>query len=375
MLKLSDFDYSYPLEAVAHVPQLHREMARLLVREENGTLKHKQVSDLPDEIPEGSVVIVNDSRVIASRIHGHLQSGAVVEILLLEALDHNLWKAIGKPLRKLKKGSTVTMPGGVSCTIHQAADPNDTSPTILVSFSGFPEKADTDTVLDWLERHGEMPLPPYINRKNSSARDHASLDRERYQTVYAKDSGSVAAPTAGLHWTPELMEQAKQRSVSFEKVTLHVGAGTFLPVKTSDINAHVMHEERFCVPRQTIEAIEAANRDGRKVIAVGTTTLRCLESLARMAGSTKQHRSDLADTWLRTSLYLRPQHRQETIRPWGIDAIQTNFHQPQSTLLMLVAALIGLDEVLRMYEEAIRREYRLFSYGDSSLLWLPPVKN
>jgi len=290
----------------------------------------------------------------------------------VEPVDGGVWKALGKPLRKLKKGTVLTMPGNVRCQIEKAAEATDVSPTILMSFHGLDAGEGQDTILNWLDEHGEMPLPPYINRKKSAAANHAFLDRERYQTVYANAAGSVAAPTAGLHWTPELMEKAKARDISFEKVTLHVGAGTFLPVKTNDINAHLMHEERFRVPAQTIKAIENANREGRKVIAVGTTTLRCLESLARLATSQNQARLNFADRWLRTSLYHRPQNRSERIRPWGIDALQTNFHQPQSTPLMLVSSLIGLDETLRMYEEAIGERYRLFSYGDSSLLWLPP---
>jgi S-adenosylmethionine:tRNA ribosyltransferase-isomerase len=221
----------------------------------------------------------------------------------------------------------------------------------------------------WLDEYGFVPLPPYITRADPKPVS-SSDDTAWYQTVYARQRGSVAAPTAGLHFSEDLLASLRARGIETAEVTLHVGAGTFLPVRSSNIDEHVMHEERFSVPRHTLSQIVRAHDAGRPIVVVGTTTMRCLESFARTAGRDPIRMGELADQLLRTSLFLRPRHRKDTITPWIVRGIMTNFHQPQSTLFMLISALIGLDEAHRLYQEAIREQYRLFSYGDSCLLWL-----
>lgn len=372
-LTLSDFHYALPDELVAQHPLAERDEAKLLLWEDQ-KISHHQVKDLDKLIPKGSLFIVNDSKVIASRIRFNLPTGGNAEFLLLEPVasstsssqTHEDWYALGRPTRKFRVGTRYDVGNGL--TVEIISLPGDTlgsgpSPlTIRVSKHGL-------EFLDWLKIYGEMPLPPYIERQKASV-STTTEDKLRYQTVYAGALGSVAAPTAGLHFTDQVMENLKQQQCTFAKVTLHVGAGTFLPVKTPDISQHTMHDERFLVPRATLNAIASAKAEKRPVIVVGTTTLRSLEGLNVIAREHDASMETFSDQWLRTKIFIRPEFIDSKFEAWAPDALMTNFHQPESTLLMLVSALLGYEQIQNVYRAAIEQQYRFFSYGDSSLLWL-----
>jgi S-adenosylmethionine:tRNA ribosyltransferase-isomerase len=369
LLTLKDFGFSYDESQVAQNPLPQRDASKLMVWDGHKTT-HDLVKNLYHIVPAHSLFIVNNSRVIASRIHGQIETGAKVEILLLEpisdeATNSERWLCLGKPMRKLKPGMLIKfaedLEGKIISLSTQPAE-GPTPFTVELNLKG-------QSLLNWLDRHGEMPLPPYIERKHSTQKQSVA-DRHNYQTVYSQGLGSVAAPTAGLHFTPELMDDLKSRGCEFFDVTLHVGAGTFLPVKTEDPARHTMHSERFLVPTATYDALCAAKADGRPVIAVGTTSLRSLEGLAHLASQHHIDKSELLNRWLRTDIFIRPTYRHDRFRPWAVNYLMTNFHQPESTLFMLVCALVGFDVAHKIYTEAIRCKYRLFSYGDSSLLSL-----
>lgn len=374
-LTLKDFYYDLPEEQVAQTPLDQRDAARLLTWQ-NGAIHHTTIRNLADLVPRGSLFIVNDSKVIASRIRFKLPTGANAEFLLLEPTGEHTsgasedWLALGRPMRKLREGITYDVGFGLAITVLKspgiADGPIDSGPRpfpVRLSLRG-------PDLLAWLERHGEMPLPPYIERREANAA-RASKDKIRYQTVYAAGEGSVAAPTAGLHFTSDVIDALKEKGCSFASVTLHVGAGTFLPVKSHNISQHEMHSERFMVPTATLTAVEQAKSEGRPVIVVGTTALRSLEGLAALANEKNQTLRDLADIWNRTNIFIRPVYKDSLCSSWIADALMTNFHQPESTLLMLVSALVGYDAIKQIYSEAVNHGYRFFSYGDSSLLWLP----
>lgn len=368
-LILKDFYFEVPEAQVAQHPLEQRDSSRLLVWDKND-MAHDQTKNLAQFVPEGSLFIVNNSRVIASRLHGNLATGGSVELLLLEpnsgnGLNTESWQSLGKPMRKLAKGTKVFFQDGLTAKITEEPPSSDTGPhpfTVELSLKG-------EALLAWLDRYGEMPLPPYISRKNSSDETQAQ-DRERYQTVYAEGHGSVAAPTAGLHFTKRVIDSLQDKHCRFASVTLHVGAGTFLPVKTNDPALHNMHSERFLVPKETLTEIENAKREGRKIIVVGTTALRSLEGLMDLSNKDGVPPTQLAGKWLRTNIFIRPETRDDRHKPWCADAIMTNFHQPESTLFMLVCSLIGYDNAHKIYKSAIDMGYRFYSYGDSSLLWL-----
>ena len=358
-----DFGFEVPDALVAQQPSARRELARLLVRQANGTVSHRTISDITSELPKGSLLIFNDSRVIPSRLFGTLATGGKVEVFLLKkTVDGRTWEALGRPLRKIKPGGTINFPGGMTAICVERREES-----VVIAFSE--EGAGFER---WIETHGYIPLPPYIKRDNPLPAGE-SADRERYQTVYAKEAGSVAAPTAGLHFTPAVLAALADNEVETARVCLHVGGGTFLPVKVDDLGQHPMHAETYNVPLVTLQKIEAARLDGRPIIAVGTTTLRSLESFFLRCGGDESRLADFANQWFSTDLFLRPKHRKDRYRPWALDGLMTNFHQPYSTLYMLICALIGYDEAISLYKLAVGTEYRLFSYGDSSLLWLPRV--
>lgn len=358
-LTLGDFDYAVPEALVAQEPLARRDLARLLVRTQSGALRHTHVVDLTSEIPANALLILNESQVFPSRLLGTLPTGGKIELFLLgQVRTDGTWEALGRPLKKLKPGSAIDF-GDLTATMVERQEE-----TILVRFD-----QDPAAVSAWLDRRAYIPLPPYIKRQTPSPAA-VSPDRERYQTVYAQVRGSVAAPTAGLHFTPELLAAVQAKGVEVQRVVLHVGGGTFLPVKDDDIDRHRMHSEEATVPHATAAAIVAAKAAGRPVLAVGTTTFRALEDLYRRAGGDPERFCALAGTPHRTELFVRPKTASETYRPWVIDGILTNFHQPRSTLFMLVAALVGLAEIKSMYTAAMAAEYRLFSYGDATLLWL-----
>ena len=368
-LMLKDFSFNVPDVQIAQEPLPERQASKLLVWDGHH-VSHTKVKNICEVVPEGSLFIVNNSRVIASRIHGHLKTGARVEILLLEPAGQEnhgreTWLCLGKPMRKMPEGTEVSFSEGLTAKITKSNLASEQGPhpfEVELNLSG-------SNLLNWLDKNGEMPLPPYIDRKSSSKALH-DRDRESYQTVYSQGLGSVAAPTAGLHFSESVMASLKQKKCEFAPVTLHVGAGTFLPVKTPDPKHHAMHSERFLVPRTTLLAIESARLESRKIIVVGTTALRSLEGLCDMTAKLHCAKEDLTDRWLRTDIFIRPEKRSVRYRPWRADAIMTNFHQPESTLFMFICALIGFDAAHHIYKIALKENYRFFSYGDSSLLWL-----
>lgn len=358
-MRLSDFDFDVPEHLVAQVPVEPRDRARLLIRRSDGRLDHTHVSAVVTELPAGALLIVNDSRVIPSRLFGRTATGGSVEVFLVESLGERRWRALARPLRKLKPGSRIDFAGELTAEVEAREEMT----------AIFRLGLDDGALLPWLERHAYIPLPPYIRRDAPEVAER-SPDRVRYQTVYAHENGSVAAPTAGLHFTPELLSALEAKGVELQRVRLHVGAGTFLPVKAEDIEQHVMHTERTLVPRATLERLFAARDAGQPVIAVGTTSLRSLEALYQEAGGERDAMRALCDKWRTTSLFLRPSDAGDRYVSRLLDGLWTNFHQPRSTLYMLVSALLGVEEARRVYRTAIERQYRLFSYGDASLLWL-----
>ena len=328
------------------------------------------MADLMTELTAGTELILNASRVFPSRLRGSLPTGGQVELFLLAPLTQDdasitcHWQAMGRPLKKLVAGSRIRLAGDVVAEVTGKTDDSLGNAFVQLRFN----RSSTDFAA-WLEQHGLIPLPPYIKRDQPLAAP-LSTDRDRYQTVYAKEVGSVAAPTAGLHFTEALLDACQTRGIHVHFVSLHVGAGTFLPVKTEDPSAHVMHAERYRVGAATANALCRARAEGRPVVAVGTTTLRSLEDLYRRADHDPLAFVAQADYWHHTNLYIHPRTAEETYKPWVIDGLLTNFHQPCSTLFMLVCALLGLEQAKQLYKTAVEREYRLYSYGDASLLWL-----
>lgn len=324
--KLSDYQYDLPEELIACRPPAKREDARMLVLERStGSIHHSRFAELGEYLQNNDLLLLNDSRVIPARLVG--DSGRI-EIMLLEQSIPTLWKAMVRPGRKFREGASFTI-AGTTVTVMGVLDDG----TRLLEFASPPD----------LGRHGEMPIPPYFNRRADEE------DKERYQTVFARDPGSVAAPTAGLHFTPEILA-----SLPHAFVTLHVGAGTFQPVKTEELSDHVMHRERYSVPSDTANQVNAARLSGGRIVAVGTTAARVLESCAPgelVAGSGT------------TGIFIRPPYRFHRT-----DVLLTNFHLPGSTLLMLVSALAGRELILEAYAEAVRERYRFFSYGDCMLI-------
>jgi S-adenosylmethionine:tRNA ribosyltransferase-isomerase len=348
-VQTSDFDFSLPRELIAQVPEPQRDNSRLLVlNRASETISHRHFHDLPDYLNRDDVLVVNNSRVIPARLRGrNAKTGGHFEVLLVEEIAENDWWTMMRPGKRAKFGTAIQIldrsqnPSALTATVIEVNDEGHRR----LRFSGAPNLL---TALDTL---GEVPLPPYIER----ARENPT-DLDRYQTVYAQPAGSVAAPTAGLHFTPELLANIRARGVKVCFVTLHVGLGTFSPIKTERLSDHVMHYERFEIPDETADAVRDAKTSGRRVVAVGTTTVRVLEG----GGSSKSGR---------TNIFIHPPFRFNIV-----DALVTNFHLPRSTLLMLAAAFAapgetrGRDLILRAYGEAIANRYRFFSYGDAMLL-------
>ncbi len=333
---LTDFHFDLPEEQIAQFPSGERGADRLLLLDrESGMIEHHLVAALDSLIEPGTLMVFNDSRVRKARIYGTaLDSGSEQEFLLLEEREAGLWRAMVKRAKRQRPGREYSFPGGVGGRI-EALD----GEFRLVRFEPAIDEA-------WLEAHGHMPLPPYIHR------DDQNLDAERYQTVYAQSVGSAAAPTAGLHFTPELLARLDQKGIERHFVTLHVGLGTFLPVRTETIEEHTMHEESWTVSEETARAVNRAKAEGRPVLAVGTTSVRTLES----AGSSGRLEAGSG----RTSIFIYPGYRFKIV-----DRLFTNFHTPGSTLLMLVSAFAGREKILESYGAAVKEGYRFFSYGDA----------
>lgn len=345
-MRVSDFDYYLPEELIAQYPAAHREDSRLLVldRMGSGEITHTRFSRIVDLLVPGDLLVLNDTRVFPARLLGTREgTGGMVEILLLEERSPGTWDALVRPGRRARKGETILFgDGSLRCVIEDSTPEGGR----VVRFIGITEKEFWKEVI----RIGKVPLPPYIKR------DEEEIDRERYQTVYARTLGSVAAPTAGLHFTEEILWKLKDKGVQVAFVLLHVGLGTFRPVRVADVERHQMHAEYWKIEPTAADLINRARQEGRRVIAVGTTTVRVLESTAQDDG-----RILPGEGW--TRLFIYPGF---TFRV--IDGLITNFHLPRSTLLMLVCAFAGRERVLHAYREAVERQYRFFSYGDAMLV-------
>lgn len=366
-LVLSDFSFQVPEALVAQTPLESRSASKLLLSQggQGQPLSNHYVTDLPSLLPDNSLLILNDSRVFPGRLLGSLSTSGKAEIFLLKKPEGAIRarvQALGKPFRKLQVGTTVQFDETVSATVIRRISHHQNI-SLEVEFN-----LSAEDFLHWADSHGRIPLPPYIRRKDPLPASE-SKDRDRYQTVYAGPEGSVAAPTAGLHFTPELLEQLKQKGIDCARTTLHVGAGTFLPVRHQNIDEHEMHEESFLISRETIQKLMDAKKTGRPVVGVGTTSFRSVESLFRMAEEKKLSPIDLADQWLQTDLFVRPESKNHRYHSKVFSGLMTNFHQPESTLFMLICSLVGFNRAHDIYQYAIEQKYRFFSYGDSGLFW------
>ena len=348
-MRLSEFDYDLPERLIAQEPLPRRDASRLMaVDRRSGQVAHRRFLDLPQLLDAGDLLVLNDTRVVPARLHGAKSTGGRVTVLLLEPVGgrgpspvHRCLMEASKPARP---GGMIEFGGGLKARVLGRS--GETYEIALEAPGGDPAAA--------LIRLGETPLPPYIRRGVADPRSAA--DRERYQTVYAKRPGAVAAPTAGLHFTTELLETIAARGVRIARLTLHVGPGTFLPVRAEEVDEHVMHAEAYDLPVATAEAVAETRRAGGRVIAVGTTVVRTLEAAAGPDGAVRPGGG-------RCDLFIRPGHRF-----LAVDAMVTNFHLPRSTLLMLVSAFAGRERVLGAYAEAVREDYRFYSYGDAMYL-------
>ena len=334
--KKSDFYYELPPELIAQTPAQPRDSSRLLVyNRATDSVEHRIFRDVTDYLKKGDVLVINNTKVLPARMYAHTEHGGLVEILLLKRKDKDTWEVLAKPGKKCAIGKKLTINDKLSLTVEGITDSGER--IVRFEYDGVFENI--------LEEVGSMPLPPYIKEKLQ--------DKNRYQTVYAKTDGSAAAPTAGLHFTPELLAKIKDMGVEVVEVLLHVGLGTFRPVKEDIITDHKMHSEYFEVSEQAAEAINKAKAEGRRVIAVGTTSVRTLESATGEDGIIKAGHGD-------TSIFIYPPYKFKCV-----DALITNFHLPESTLVMLVAALVGREKVLELYKTAVENKYRFFSFGDA----------
>ena len=340
-MKTSDFYYNLPQELIAQTPVEPRDSSRLLLlNRESGEIEHKHFYDILDYLNEGDLIVANDSRVLPARIFGiKKQTGARVEFLLLNQVENNRWETLCKPGKKAREGAEFVFGDGImkARIIEVKEDGNR-----VVEFES------EDNFYTALDKIGQMPLPPYITEELQ--------DRERYQTVYSNEIGSAAAPTAGLHFTNELMDKIKAKGVNIAYVTLHVGLGTFRPVKVDDVKNHKMHSEHYEIPKVTCDLIKKTKENGKRVIAVGTTSCRTLESVASFYGEIKPCEGF-------TDIFIYPGYEFKVL-----DGLITNFHLPESTLIMLVSAFAGYDNVMKAYETAVDEEYRFFSFGDAMFI-------
>lgn len=340
-MRTADFYYDLPQELIAQDPLEDRSSSRLMhLSKENGSLEHLHFTDVLKFLKKGDCLVINDTRVIPARLYGHkLDTGAAIEILLLKRKENDIWECLVKPGKKARVGAQIVFGNGL-LTGEIIGVIEEGNRLIQFSYEGIFEE-----ILDQL---GEMPLPPYIT--------HKLADRNRYQTVYAKNDGSAAAPTAGLHFTKELMKQVEDMGVKIAHVTLHVGLGTFRPVKVDDVESHHMHSEFYMVEEEQAALINETKKNGGRVISVGTTSCRTLESATDENGVLHA-----GSGW--TEIFIYPGYRFKMI-----DGLITNFHLPESTLLMLVSALAGKESIMHAYEEAVVERYRFFSFGDAMLI-------
>lgn len=339
-MKKSDFYFDLPEELIAQTPIERRDASRLMhLDKESGELEHRHFYDLPDYLRPGDCLVLNDSRVLPARLIGARSSGGSIELVLLRDLGENRWECLSRPGRKTRPGTEIFFGGGeLKATVESVVEGGNR--IVRFDYEGI--------FLEVLERLGKMPLPPYIREELQ--------DRERYQTVYSRETGSAAAPTAGLHFTKELMDKIAAKGIKICYVTLHVGLGTFRPVKAEDIKDHEMHSEFCIMPEESARIISETKKAGGRVVAVGTTSCRTLESFAGEDGSMEP-----CSGW--TSIFIYPGYRFKCV-----DALVTNFHLPESTLIMLVSALAGRENVLHAYGEAVKERYRFFSFGDAMFI-------
>ncbi|WP_294846688.1 tRNA preQ1(34) S-adenosylmethionine ribosyltransferase-isomerase QueA [uncultured Eubacterium sp.] len=338
-MKTSDFYYDLPQELIAQTPMVPRDMSRLMVIDKNtGEVEHKIFKDLIDYLRPGDCLILNDTRVIPARIYGvKKETGAVVEFLLLKQSENNVWECLCKPGKRAKIGTEFVFGDGiVECEVIDVTEDGNRK----VQF-----KCDSKEIYTILDKIGKMPLPPYITEELQNG--------ELYQTVYSKELGSAAAPTAGLHFTEEMLKQIEDKGIKIGYVTLHVGLGTFRPVKVDDVKNHKMHSEHYHISKETADLINNTKKNGGRVIAVGTTSTRTLESVATKNGCICEDEDD-------TSIFIYPGYEFKCI-----DGLVTNFHLPESTLIMLISAFAGYDNVMNAYKIAVKEKYRFFSFGDA----------
>lgn len=344
-MKLTDFDFQLPQELIAQKPSGIRGQDRLMLLGKNsGNVEHFKMSDLPDLIQPGTLMIFNNSKVRRSRCYGiKTSSGREQEFMFLNPMDNpNSWNTMVKGAKKVKPGNVYKFSDGSEGVIQENLNDEGTEfRTIKFPF---------EITEEWFEKNGHIPLPPYIRREDDDT------DNERYQTIYAKETGSAACPTAGLHFTEEILNQLRAKNIELEWLTLHVGLGTFLPVRSENIEEHKMHEEVYSVPYDVAQKINLAKEQGRPILAVGTTSVRTLESACDENGIVKGGPGS-------THIFMYPGYKFKVV-----DQMFTNFHTPESTLLMLVSAFAGRENILNAYKEAVKEKYRFFSYGDCMLI-------
>ncbi|MCR4881068.1 MAG: tRNA preQ1(34) S-adenosylmethionine ribosyltransferase-isomerase QueA [bacterium] len=344
-MKLSDFDYNLNENLIAQMPSQKRDNSRMmhLIRSTK-SIEHKHFYDIVDILTPNDFLVLNNTKVIPARIFGKKQTGANIEIFLLKEIEPKVWEVLLKPAKRVKVGDTLDCSEKLFATLLEK---DDETCKMKLDYDG--------NIYAVLDEIGQMPLPPYIERRMSSD-DIKKLDYERYQTVFAKNEGSVAAPTAGLHFTKEILKKLAEKGVGIAELTLTVGLGTFRPVKCENILEHKMHSEEFSISKETSDAINSAKKAGKNIVAVGTTSVRTLETVMQKYGEVKECQDH-------SELFIYPGYEFKIV-----DKILTNFHLPKSTLLMLVSAFAGKDFIFEAYNQALKEEYRFFSYGDCMLI-------
>ena len=339
-MKTSDFDYNLPEELIAQTPIKDRDKSRLLVMDRvTGEIEHKNFFDIIDYLNPGDVLVLNNTKVMPARLIGHkVDTDAVIEVLMLKDLGNDTWECLSKPAKRVKVGSIIKFSDELSAECTYEGEEGIRHYKFI--YNGI--------FLEILDRLGEMPLPPYIHEKLK--------DKDRYQTVYAKEVGSAAAPTAGLHFTKDLLNKIKDKGILIEEITLHVGLGTFRPVEVEDVTNHKMHSEFYTMSKETADILNKAKEEGRRIISVGTTTTRTLETIMNLYNEFKE-----CSGW--TDIFIYPGYEFK-----AIDALITNFHLPKSTLVMLVSAFSTKENILNAYNEAVKEKYRFFSFGDAMFI-------
>ena len=338
-MKTDDFDYYLPEELIAQTPLEKRDESRLLVLDKNtGEITHEKFNNIISYLNKGDILVINNTKVLPARLIGTKDTNAVIEVLMLKDLGNNTWECLSKPAKRVKIGTIIKFSEELKAECTYIGDEG------IRHFKFIYE----GIFYEILDKLGEMPLPPYIHEKLE--------DKDRYQTVYAKEVGSAAAPTAGLHFTKDLLNKLKEKGIIIEEITLHVGLGTFRPVSVEDVSKHKMHSEFYSMSKSTADTLNKAKKEGRRIIAVGTTTTRTLETILRDNDEFKE-----INGW--TDIFIYPGFEFK-----AIDALITNFHLAKSTLVMLVSALAGKDNIMKAYSEAVKEKYRFFSFGDAMFI-------